>query len=71
MTQRDFALATPIYESFPGWTEDISKARSLSDLPENCQAYVAALEKMSGARISVIGVGPARDESIVLHDLLR
>jgi adenylosuccinate synthase len=71
MTQRDFAVARPIYEEFPGWTEDISKARSVGDLPPNCQAYVAALEKMSGARISVIGVGPGRDESIVIHDLLE
>jgi adenylosuccinate synthase len=70
MTQRDFAVAKPIYEIFPGWTEDISKARSLSDLPPNCRAYVDALEKLSGARISVIGVGPGRDESIVVHDLL-
>jgi adenylosuccinate synthase len=71
MTQRDFARAKPIYQEFPGWTEDISKVRSLEELPPNCQAYVAALEKMSGARISVIGVGPGRDESIVLHDLLE
>jgi adenylosuccinate synthase len=70
MTQRDFAVAKPIYEEFPGWTEDISKAQAVSDLPPNCQAYVTALEKMSGARISVIGVGPGRDESIVVHDLL-
>jgi adenylosuccinate synthase len=70
MTQRDFAVAKPIYQEFPGWQEDISKARSLEDLPENCQAYVAALEKMSGARISVIGVGPGREESIVINDLL-
>ncbi|MBO0843480.1 MAG: adenylosuccinate synthetase, partial [Nocardioides sp.] len=38
-------------------------------LPENAQAYVRAVEKMSGARISVIGVGPGRDEVIVCHDL--
>jgi adenylosuccinate synthase len=70
MTQRDFAVAKPIYEEFPGWSEDISKARSLDDLPDNCRLYVTALEKISGARISVIGVGPSRDESIVVHDLL-
>jgi len=71
MTQRDFTAAKPIYENFAGWDEDISKARSLDDLPANCRAYVEALESMSGARISVIGVGPGRDESIVLHDLLH
>ena len=40
------------------------------DLPKNAQDYVLALEKMSGARISAIGVGPARDEIVVRHDLI-
>jgi len=69
-TQREFAAAVPVYESFPGWQEDISKARTVAELPATCQSYVRALEEMSGARISVIGVGPSRDESIVVHDLL-
>ncbi|RYJ06890.1 MAG: adenylosuccinate synthase [Actinomycetales bacterium] len=70
MTQTDFHHAKPIYEYFPGWTEDISGARSLEDLPANAQAYVAALEKISGSRISTIGVGPDREQTILVHDLL-
>jgi len=70
MTQTGFHHAVPVYEYFDGWTEDISSARSLSDLPKNAQAYVAKLEELSGARISAIGVGPGRDETVVLHDLL-
>jgi adenylosuccinate synthase len=70
MTQAEFSKAVPVYETFPGWEEDISKARTMADLPANCQSYVRALEEMSGARISVIGVGPGRDQSIVLNDLL-
>jgi adenylosuccinate synthase len=70
MTQREFSAATPIYEEFPGWSEDISKARSVEDLPPTCRDYVEALQDISGARISVIGVGPGRDESIVINDLL-
>ena len=70
MTQTDFHHAKPIYEYFPGWHEDISHAREFSDLPKNAQDYVRALEKMSGARISAIGVGPGRDETVVVHDLL-
>ncbi|HWM72371.1 MAG TPA: adenylosuccinate synthetase, partial [Nocardioides sp.] len=54
----------------PGWWEDISGARVLADLPPNARAYVAALEEMSGSRISAVGVGPDRDETVVLHDLL-
>jgi adenylosuccinate synthase len=60
--QADFAAAVPIYETFPGWTEDISKARTFEELPKNAQDYVVALEKISGCRMSAIGVGPARGE---------
>ncbi|MEJ7755299.1 MAG: adenylosuccinate synthetase [Nocardioidaceae bacterium] len=60
----------PIYEELPGWTDDISAARTFEDLPKNAQAYVTAVEKMSGARISAIGVGPDRDHTVVVHDLL-
>jgi len=70
VSQTDFHHAKPIYEEFPGWTEDISGARSFEDLPRNAQDYVLALEALSGTRISVIGVGPERDQVIVRHDLL-
>ncbi len=70
MTQHDFSRATPIYELQDGWSEDISGARSFADLPRNCQAYVRRLEELSGARISGIGVGPGREQVVMLHDLL-
>jgi adenylosuccinate synthase len=68
--QTAFHHAKPIYESFPGWDEDISKCRDFDDLPPNAQSYVRALEEISGAPFSVIGVGPGRDETVVLRDLL-
>ena len=70
VNQTDFHHAKPILEYFPGWSEDISTARTFEDLPQTAQDYVLSLEKMSGTRISVIGVGPARDAVIVRHDLL-
>jgi adenylosuccinate synthase len=70
MTQTDFHHAQPVYDELPGWDEDISGARSLDDLPKTARAYVQALEDMSGAPISAIGVGPGRDQTIVLRDLL-
>jgi adenylosuccinate synthase len=70
MTQTDFHHAKPIYEFLPGWDEDITKAREFSDLPANAQAYVRTLEQMSGAPISAIGVGPARDATIQLRSFL-
>jgi adenylosuccinate synthase len=71
MTQSEFARAVPIYETFPGWDEDISKARTLDELPRNARDYVATLEAMIKAPISAIGVGPGRDETITIRDLLR
>ncbi len=70
VSQSDFHHAIPIYEEFPGWTEDITGVRAFEDLPATAQAYVLALEKMSGSRISAIGVGPDREAIVVRHDLL-
>ncbi|MGN6599257.1 MAG: adenylosuccinate synthase [Actinomycetes bacterium] len=70
MTQTDFHHATPVYEYFDGWDEVITRARSFSDLPKAAQVYVSAIEEMSGAPFSAIGVGPGRDETIVVRDLL-
>src|SRR3954454_24007790 len=64
--QAEFARAEPIYETFPGWTEDLSSARTLDDLPRNARDYVTALEAMINAPISVVGVGPGRDQTIVV-----
>jgi adenylosuccinate synthase len=71
VSQSDFHHAKPILEYFPGWKDDISAARTFDDLPAEAQDYVLALEKMSGTRISVIGVGPERDAVIVRHDLVN
>lgn len=70
-SQTDFHHAQPIYEYLPGWNEDISKARALSDLPKNARDYIAFLEEISGAPMSAIGVGPGREETIVTRDLLK
>jgi adenylosuccinate synthase len=69
-SQSDFHHAKPIYEYLPGWSEDISKARKLSDLPINAQGYIKFLEEISGAPMSAIGVGPARDETIQIRDFI-
>ena len=70
-SQTDFHHAIPIYEYLPGWSEDISKARTISDLPKNARDYISFLEEISGAPMSAIGVGPGRDETIVTRDLLK
>jgi len=70
MTQTEFHHARPVYETLPGWDEDISAARSLEDLPKPARSYVEALEAMSGAPISVVGVGPDRDETVAIRELV-
>ncbi|RKN39552.1 adenylosuccinate synthase [Streptomyces hoynatensis] len=69
-SQSDFHHAKPIYEYLPGWSEDITKARAFEELPQNAQAYVRALEELSGAPVSAIGVGPGREETIQINSFL-
>jgi adenylosuccinate synthase len=70
MSQTEFHHAVPVYRSLPGWTEDISGARSFAELPANAQSYVRFIEELAGVPVSVIGVGPARDQTVVVRDLL-
>jgi adenylosuccinate synthase len=70
MTQSEFHHARPVYEHFDGWQDDISDCRTLDDLPKAAQVYVKALEEMAGKPISAIGVGPEREQTVVVRDLV-
>jgi adenylosuccinate synthase len=70
MTQTEFHHATPVYEYLDGWWEDISAAREFAGLPKNAQAYVRALEDMIGAPVCAVGVGPRRDQTLQLREVL-
>lgn len=59
-----------MYEYLDGWSEDISQARDVDDLPKAAQRYLQFLEDVSGTRISSVGVGPGREATIIRHDLL-
>ncbi|HEX7739404.1 MAG TPA: adenylosuccinate synthase [Marmoricola sp.] len=67
MTQTEFHHAKPVYEFFDGWGEDISGCRTFADLPKNAQAYVRALEELSGAPFWGVGVGPGREQTVVVN----
>lgn len=69
MTQTEFHHATPIYETMPAWDEDITDCKTFEELPQKAQDYVKRLEELSGCRISYIGVGPGRDQTIVINDV--
>ncbi|MBI2086038.1 adenylosuccinate synthase [Candidatus Daviesbacteria bacterium] len=58
----ELAKLTPVYKEFPGWKEDITKVRKFKDLPKNCQTYVQFIERFLGVKISIVSVGPAREE---------
>lgn len=63
--------ATPIYEEFDGWKEDISKIKTYEELPENAKRYLARIEELCGTRISMISVGPERNCNIYIHEMLK
>ena len=69
-SQSDFHHAKPIYEYLDGWKEDISNCKKFEDLPVNAQKYVKYLEEISGAPMSAIGVGPGRDQTIVVKEFI-
>ncbi|WP_205328209.1 adenylosuccinate synthase [Glycomyces sp. YM15] len=70
MTQTDVHHAKPIYEYHDGWFEDISHCRKFDELPANAQSYIERLEELCGARVSVVGVGPGREENIIRHPMI-
>lgn len=57
----------PVYEEFPGWDEDLRAVRRFDDLPRNAQKYLKAVEDMAGVPLSIVSVGPGRDENIILQ----
>ncbi len=57
----------PVYETFPGWTEDISEIRSKENLPLNTRDYLSRIEELSCISIGIISVGPGREETIVIE----
>jgi adenylosuccinate synthase len=54
------AHVTPVYETLPGWDEDITGARSWDDLPANAVAYLKRIEEITGVKIGIVSVGPDR-----------
>jgi adenylosuccinate synthase len=58
--QNGMAFVTPVYETLPGWDEDITGARSWDDLPGNAVKYLKRIEEISGVEIGIVSVGPDR-----------
>ncbi len=62
------AACKPVYESLPGWMEDISGVRRYEDLPDTTKSYLKRIEALTGTSIDIVSVGPGRDETIVLNN---
>lgn len=64
------AKVTPVYEEFDGWMTDISGIREYDKLPENAKKYLARLSEVAGVELGIVSVGPNREQTIVLKELL-
>ena len=64
----DYIRAEPVYQSVPGWQQDITGARSLSDMPEKALGYLKTLESFLGAPVTMAGVGPSREQLVPLRE---
>jgi adenylosuccinate synthase len=60
---------TPVYESHPGWKQDISGITTFDDLPENAKKYLARIEELSHVKIKIISVGPGREATIIKESI--
>ena len=59
------AKVTPVYETLPGWSENLEQAKTWDDLPAAAQRYINRLEELAGVPVSIISVGPDRDQTIM------
>lgn len=65
----DLAECKPVYEEFDGWGEEVQNARSYEELPENAKKYLKRIEEFTGTKISIVSVGPRRDQTMMVCDI--
>ncbi len=65
----DLAKCQPVYEEFDGWDESIEKARCYDDIPENAKKYLKRIEELTETKISIVSVGPRRDQTMEINKL--
>ena len=71
MTLAEAERAKPVYETLPGWKEDVSGLKSFDDFPENAKRYIARIEALAEVPAAVLSVGPGRDETIIVRELFE
>ncbi|MDP4178135.1 MAG: adenylosuccinate synthase [Bacillota bacterium] len=65
----DLAKCKPVFEEFNGWDDSVAEARSYDELPENAKKYLKRIEEFTDTKISIISVGPRRDQTIVVSNI--
>ncbi len=65
----DLRRVVPVYESMPGWQEEISHIRHIADLPQRARDYLDRLSKLVGRPVEVVSVGPDRQQTIFANDV--
>jgi adenylosuccinate synthase len=71
MTLTEIERAEPVYETLPGWTEDLRECRHFGDLPRAARDYVERIETLVGVPVEILSVGPDRDETIARGEPFR
>ncbi len=61
----DLRRAVPVYESLPGWKEEVTACRTLDELPANARAYLRRISELAGQPIEIVSIGRERDQTIV------
>ena len=67
-TLKEIAACRPVYETLPGWQEDITGCRSLEELPVNARNYIKRVAELVGVPVAMFSVGPDREQTIVLQN---
>ncbi|ACD21751.1 MULTISPECIES: adenylosuccinate synthase [Clostridium] len=65
----DLAKCEPVYEEFDGWDDSVAEARTYEELPENAKKYLNRIAEFTDTKISIIGVGPKREQTIRIDSI--
>ncbi|QXM06980.1 adenylosuccinate synthase [Crassaminicella indica] len=68
---KTLAKCEPVYETLPGWTEDITGCTTYEELPENARKYLERIEELVGAKVKIVSVGPKRSQTIVREKIFK
>jgi adenylosuccinate synthase len=67
----DYERVEPVYLTLPGWQEDITQVKRYEDLPDNCKQYLKKIETLTKTKITIISVGPDRNQTVILQNYFK